>query len=155
MIVTFSAIGCRIIVHDQTDVLEKRAERVILLHRARQFGEVLQPPSASTRSFRLQDAVVYPLSSKIVRTRSAGGRSWHQSRQRATIAHEIEQRIARACGVSSSVSTMLDRRQSERNQPAPGHGGGPSPASCHPAALGDVVDPLKRQIVAGWLISRR
>ena len=54
MIVTLSASRVGVIVHDQADMLEEGAERLVFLHRAGQLGEVLEAAGAFGRAVGLE-----------------------------------------------------------------------------------------------------
>ena len=46
--------GLRLIIHNQRDMFQERAQRLIFFHRAGEFGEVLQPSGAFGAAFGLQ-----------------------------------------------------------------------------------------------------
>ena len=53
----FLAIGA-VIIHDEADVFEEIAERLVILHRAREFGKVFHPASAFGRAIRGEHGVI-------------------------------------------------------------------------------------------------
>ena len=50
----FFGVVAGVVVHHQADVFEKIAERFVVIHRARQFGQVFQPPGRLGAFFGLQ-----------------------------------------------------------------------------------------------------
>jgi hypothetical protein len=47
----------RVIVHDQADMLEEIAERLVFLHRAGEFGQVFEPAGAFGAALGLEHRV--------------------------------------------------------------------------------------------------
>ena len=138
-------LGLRLIIHNQRDMLQKRAQRLIFFHSAREFREVLQPPRAFGAAFGLQHRGIAALVQYLPRQFRMRQlrRPVAPARQIADETAERPPRLRRQfVGVQYPRGGMEQRNALGPRQPV---------QLLHrlvaQAALGHIDDPLERQIV--------
>ena len=143
----FFGVAGGVIVHHQTDVFEKIAQRLVLFKRAGQLGQVLQPPGAFGAAFGLQRIGIAAFLEHDPRQLG-----WRQCRRclapTRKIAHKIKQRAARARRQFVAVDNF-GRGERQRYIAGAGVAVDLLQRLVAQPAFGGVVDPLERQIVAG------
>ena len=141
----FGIVG-GLVVHHQADMFQEIAERFVFLHGPRQLDQVFQPPRAFGGLFSLQRGGIAAFVQQGA-DQFSRGRGLRQVPPAGNIAHEGQQRIARARGQLIGIGN-LDRRQAQRHAPHPRVAVQLFQRLVAQAALWRVIDPFKGQIVA-------
>ena len=136
----------RVIVHHQADMLEEGAEGFIFLHRAGELGEVFEAAGGFGAALGLEHRRCSRFRRAAMRASSGWGSSLAIVRQRAMSATK-RPRLRRACGVSSSLSSIARGGEQERLLRGAGEGVDVGDGLVAEAALGDVDDAFEGEVV--------
>ena len=148
MIVTLSVVAVGVIVHDQGDVLEEGAERLVILHRAGELGEVFEAAGAFGRAVGLEHRGVAGFVEdqagelgvgKLVELRRASGRNRRpgcRALRRAGAGQLVRVEDARGGDGERDLLGAGERVELRHRLVAE-------------AALGRVDDPLEGEVVGG------